>query len=73
MKFKKIRISQELLIDILRKATEGQLPDDVVICGARTSSQGNIEILMFSHTFPNLPEGSISELEDAKLEDLARC
>ncbi len=73
MKFKKVRITQELLVDVLHKATEGRLPSDMIICGVRTTSQGNIEFLMFSHVFPDLPEGFIPELEDVTLEDLAKC
>ena len=58
MKFKRIRMSQEL---------------NMVICGAKSKKLGSIDILLFSHEFPSLPEGEIGELLDVTMEDLVEC
>ena len=72
MKFKRIRMSQELIIDILRQYND-KFPQDMVICGAKSKKLGSIDILLFSHEFPSLPEGEIGELLDVTMEDLVEC
>ena len=69
MNFKKIRMTQELLIDILKQHNP-EYPDEMVICGASSTHLGTIDLLLYSPKFSNLPEGTIPELQDATMEDL---
>jgi hypothetical protein len=69
MNFKKIRMTQELLIDILQKHNP-EFPDEMVICGASSTQLGTIDLLLYSPKFSNLPEGAVPELQDVTMEDL---
>ena len=69
MNFKKIRMTQELIIDILHRSNP-EFPDEMVICGASSTQLGTIDLLLYSPKFSNLPEGAVPELQDATMEDL---
>lgn len=69
MNFKKIRMTQELLIDIMRQSNPN-FPDEMVICGASSTTLGTIDLLLYSPKFSNLPEGAVPELQDVTMEDL---
>ena len=71
MKWKRVLITQELLLDILHQHFPGQLPDEMMIWGTRLNKNGQIEIFLFSNEFENLPEGLPAEFLDISFEDFS--
>ena len=71
MKWKKVLMTQELLIDILHRHFSGRLPEDMLIWGTRLNRRGHIEIFLHSNEFENLAEGLPPELLDITFEEFS--
>ena len=70
MKWKKVRMSQELLLDILHQHFPGRLPKDMIIWGTKLNEHG-IDFYIYSHKFEDLPEGLPAEFMDITFEEFS--
>lgn len=70
MKWKKVRVSQELLLDILHQHFPGRLPKDMMIWGTKIHELG-IDFYLYSHKFDDLAEGLPAELMDITFDEFS--
>lgn len=71
MRFRKIRITQPLMILLLNKALSGRLPDRTVVTGVKIGDDMNLEFVLYSEQFKRVLETSrIPFVEESMLEAL---
>lgn len=68
MRFRKVRLTQPLMILLLNKALGGRLPEKTVITGVHIDQGMNLEFILYSERFKRLTEvAEIPYVDDASL------